>query len=87
MGPDADTSAVGYTPSAYDLNGAQPIAFGLFSFNGASVSNNFGDNDSNGIASTADLNAIVAAGTVSNYSSRLTFQRGLRKELCCLSRP
>jgi len=72
-GPDADTSAAGYTPSAFDLDGNNPAVFGLFSFTGAAAGNNFGDNDNDGIASNTDLDAIVTAGTVSNYSSKLVF--------------
>lgn len=72
-GPDGDTGTVGFQPSSVDLNGNQPAVYGLFSFNGAVAGNNFGDNDNNGIASYTDLNAIVTAGTVSNYASRLLF--------------
>lgn len=72
-GPDGDTGTAGFQPSSVDLNGNQPAVYGLFSFNGAVAGNNFGDNDNNGIASYTDLNAIVTAGTVSNYASRLLF--------------
>lgn len=72
-GPDGNTGTAAYDPSAVDLNGNHPAVFGLFSFTGATAGNNFGDNDNNGIASYADLNAIVTAGTVSNYASRMFF--------------
>lgn len=72
-GPDEDAGVAGHQPSSFDLDGNQPITFGLFSFNGAVAGNNFGDVDNDGVPSSADLNSLITAGGIPNFASRLIF--------------
>jgi flagellar hook-associated protein 1 FlgK len=72
LGPD-ETAGGTHQPSSFDLDGNQPIPFGLFSFSGANVGNNFGDADSDGRPEAADLTTIASAGVITNFSSRLRF--------------
>ncbi len=71
-GPD-ETAGGNHDPSSFDLDGNQPAPYGLFSFNGAAAGNSFGDIDNDGVAENADLDAIIALGSVTNFSSRLRF--------------
>lgn len=73
LGPDEDGGTPGHQPSSFDLDGNNPIPFGLFSFTGANLGNNFGDLDGDGIPSAADLNALISTNQVSNFASTLSF--------------
>jgi len=72
LGPD-ETAGGTHQPSSFDLDGNQPATFGLFTFNGSAAGNNFGDADADGRPETADLDAIVALGLITNFSGRLQF--------------
>lgn len=73
LGADEDSATAGHQPSSFDLNGNQPDPFGLFTFKGANAGNNFGDVDGDGLPDTADLNAILASGQVTNFASTINF--------------
>ncbi|MCI5064697.1 flagellar hook-associated protein FlgK [bacterium] len=67
-GPEATANpTAGFDPSAVDLNGNNPALFGFFQVEGITVN----DADSNGVANALDLNAVVTAGTTTNFSSLL----------------
>ncbi len=59
--------------TAQDLDGNTPIAFGLFSFDGAIAGNNFGDILGHGVADQATIDALVASGIYS-FAGTLTFK-------------
>jgi flagellar hook-associated protein 1 len=73
LGPDEDPGTPGHQPSSFDLDGNNPIPFGLFSFNGANAGNNFGDVDGDGLPSINDLNVLLATNQVPNFASTITF--------------
>lgn len=68
LGPDRDAGTAGYQPSSGDLNGNVPATFGLFDFNFAGAK----DVDGDGQPENSDLDSLLAAGTVTSFSSLLT---------------
>ncbi len=73
LGPDEDGGTAGHQPSSFDLNGNNPIPFGLFSFRGANAGNGFGDTDGDGVPTMGDLNTLLATNQVQNFAGALTF--------------
>jgi flagellar hook-associated protein 1 FlgK len=67
LGPDRDAAA-NYQASSGDLNGNVPATFGIFDFTFGGAK----DVDGDGQPEIADLDALIAAGSVDNFSSILT---------------
>ncbi|HQH26016.1 MAG TPA: flagellar hook-associated protein FlgK [Oligoflexia bacterium] len=80
LGPDEDSTTAGFQPSARNLDGNAPDAFGLFSFAEADTGNNFGDINSDGLPTTADLTALVAAGVFS-FARNINFRPSTEREI------
>ncbi len=68
LGSDRDSGTAGFQPSSGDLDGNSPDVFGLFDFAFSGTK----DVDGDGQPEASDLNALMASGAVTNFSSILT---------------